>query len=190
MEEGFLLMAISEKLGGGPRIVISPRTSSIPDDGKLISTDRFPNRRGLLALGFVEAERLEDACDGLIVARADAVAKGDAVGGKEWAAALESAVAVLVLSDRVSESTGYADQFLAIASHFEADASFVNRGGRLQHASPAVAPPGNAVEGWRALAALLAALGGPKYATYREVLDGILARLRTGDSGITAAIPS
>ena len=190
MEEGFLLAAISEKLGGGPRIVISPRTSAIPDDGKLISTDRYPNRRGLVALGFTEAERLDGVCDGLIVARADAAAKGEASASKEWTAALENAVAVVVLSDRVSETTGYADQFLAIASHFEADASFVNRGGRLQHASPAVPPPSAAVEGWRALAALLAALGGPKYATYREVLDGIVARLRTGDSGITAAIPS
>jgi NADH-quinone oxidoreductase subunit G len=191
LEEGFLLSEISARLGGGPRIVVSPRVSAIPDDGFLISTDRFPNRRGLLALGFVDAEAFSEACDGVLVARADvAGVRAGTDLPAAWRTALEAAVAVVVLNDRVSETTTYADHFVAIASHFEGEGSFVNASGKLQLARAAVAPPGEAVEGWRALAVLLAALGGTRYASHREVVEGILERLKTTDPAITAAAPS
>jgi anaerobic selenocysteine-containing dehydrogenase len=129
-----------------------PAKSDIPDDGKLVSTDRFPNRRGLVALGFEEAASLGEPCDGMIVARCD-----PAADSAEWRAALENALAVVVVGDRVGESASYADHLLAIASHFEAEGSFVNRQGRLQSYAPAVPPPGSAVPGWQALAAVLVA---------------------------------
>jgi NADH dehydrogenase/NADH:ubiquinone oxidoreductase subunit G len=191
LEEAFLLSEISTRLGGGPKIVVSPRESAIPDDGRLVSTDRFPNRRGLLALGFVEAEAFSETCDGVLVARADVagVPAGTDLPAA-WRAALEAAVAVVVLNDRVSETTAYADHFVAIASHFEGEGSFVNANGKLQLASAAVPPPGDAIEGWRALAALLAALGGARYSNHREVVEGILERMRAVDPAITAATPS
>jgi NADH-quinone oxidoreductase subunit G len=185
MEEGFLLSEIAELLGGARRIVVSPSKSEVPDDGKLVSTDRFPNRRGLIALGFEEATSLSEACDGIIVARCD-----PAAASADWKSALENALAVVVIDDRVGESAGYADQLLAIASHFEADGSFVNRQGRLQSYSPAVPPPAGAVPGWQGVAAIVAALGGRSYRTRQDVLDGMLARLQAGKDPIIAASPS
>ena len=52
LEEGYLARQIAQRLGAGPCLIVSPATSDIADDGKLISTDRFPNRTGLLALGY------------------------------------------------------------------------------------------------------------------------------------------
>jgi NADH-quinone oxidoreductase subunit G len=174
MEEGHLLTEILERLGGGPRLVISPATSEIPTDDKLISTDRHPNRRGLLALGFAEADRMPAETDAAIIVRCDPVAM-DA----SWGPLLEPLVATIVVADRTGETTGYADHVLAVATHFESEGTFVNRQGRIQRFEPAVPAPGRAVEGWRALAELLAALGGPRYASVGEVLEALLARLTT-----------
>lgn len=182
MEEGFLLTEIAELLGGAQRIVVSPDKSDIPDDGKLVSTDRFPNRRGLVALGFQEAATLAEPCDGLLIVRCD-----PAAGAADWQSALETAVAVVVADDRVGESADFADHLLAIASHFEADGALVNRQGRLQSYAEAVPPLGSSVAGWQALAAVLAALGGRPYPTRQAVLDGMLARLRTGTHPIIEA---
>jgi len=179
MEEGFLLTEIAELLGGAQRIVVSPAKSDIPDDGKLVSTDRFPNRRGLLALGFEEAATLREPCDGLLIVRCD-----PAAGAADWKSALEDALAVVVADDRVGDSADYADHLLAIASHFEAEGAFVNRQGRLQSYSPAAPPMGRTVAGWQALAAVAEALGGRAYPTRQAVLDGMLARLRAGKDAI------
>jgi NADH dehydrogenase/NADH:ubiquinone oxidoreductase subunit G len=174
MEEGYLLTEILDRLGGGPRIVISPAVSDIPGDDKLISSDRHPNRRGLLALGFVEAPRPPADVDAAIIVRCDPVAT-DA----SWGALLEPLAATIVVADRTGETTGYADHVLAVATHFESAGTFVNRQGRIQRFEPAVPPPGRAVEGWHALAELLAALGGPRYGSVGQVLEALLVRLTT-----------
>jgi NADH-quinone oxidoreductase subunit G len=175
LEEGFLAARIQDQLGGGPRIVISPAASGIPDDGKLISTDRYPNRHGLLAMGFVEASALPAAApvDGLLVLRADPMAQDPG-----WEATLEGLDAAVVVDERAGETIAYADQVLAVASHFEARGTFVNRAGKAQRFAAAVQPPGQAVPGWQALAELLAALGGPRYTTYEEVVGAIPGALR------------
>jgi NADH-quinone oxidoreductase subunit G len=180
MEEGFLLSEISAALGGGPRIVVSPATSSVPDDRRLISTDRYPNRRGLVALGFKEAAMPGQPCDGILAARCDPAADESA-----WVSALESAVAVVVATDRIGETVEYADHLLAISSHFEAEGAFVNRQGRLQSYAPAVPPPASAVAGWQAFASLLTHLGGKRYVTRKDVLEGLTARLG-GESAMSA----
>ncbi|HYC53415.1 MAG TPA: 2Fe-2S iron-sulfur cluster-binding protein [Candidatus Binatia bacterium] len=164
MEEGFLLRAIAQRLGGAPCIIVSPALSSIPDDGFLISTDRYPNRAGLLALGFVEAA-VPAATDGVILAREDAVASDE----KTWGALLEQLHEVLVIDEHVGKSMAYANQVLAVATHFEAPGSFVNRRQRLQAFAGAVPPPGRCVAGWEALANLLAELGGPRYGNVQEI---------------------
>ena len=187
LEEAFLAARIQEALGGGPRIVISPAISDIPDDGKLIRTDRFPNRRGLIAMGFVEATDLGDTpdVDGLIVLRADPVAQDAA-----WVAVLENLDATVVVDDRAGETTAYADQILAVGSHFEARGTFVNRDGNAQRFVPAVAPPGSAVAGWQALALLLAAVGGPSYRDYEAVLSAISQGLHAGAAPTSVAVSS
>ncbi len=183
LEEGFLAAKIQDLLGAGPRIVTSPATSDVPDDKMLISTDRFPNRRGLKALGYEEATSIDKPVDALLVLRADPVAAGGA-----WVEQLESLRATVVVSDRADETTGFADQVLAIGSHFECEGTFVNRDGRVQKFDAAVAPPATAVAGWQALADLLAALGGPAYDSQESILASLLDDLR--DPSLVSASPS
>ncbi len=183
LEEAFLAVKIQDLLGGGPRITMSPAGSDIPDDGRLISADRFPNRRGLKALGFDETRSLDRPVNALLVLRADPAGDDEA-----WIERLEALQAVLVVADRVGETTAFADQVLAIGSYFESAGSFVNRDGRVQRFEAAVAPPGAAIAGWKALGALLAALGGPDYACQSDVLDSLLKDLR--DDTLIAAEPA
>ncbi len=188
LEEGFLLSRILDLLGGGPKILTSPATSEIPDDGKLISTDRFPNRRGLVALGFEETTEFGEACDGIVVLRSDPASENAAA----WSQVLENAMATVVVDDRLRATTNYADHVLAVASHFEAPGSYMNRQGRIQRCVAAVAAPGVAVAGWEALSEVLAVLGGVRYADHDAVLEAILAELagadtRVGPEGILVA---
>ncbi len=157
VEEAELLARILDKLGGGPKILVSPETSEIADDGKLISTDRFPNRRGLEAVGFAKLANDTPPADvdALIIVRADVAALGDA-----WKTLLEGLSTTVVLDERVTDTLGNADQVLAVASHFESAGTFVNRDGRAQRFEKAIDPPGTAVAGETALGDLLAALGG------------------------------
>jgi NADH-quinone oxidoreductase subunit G len=172
LEEGYLLDKIVEMLGGGERIVISSAVSSVPDDGKLVSTDRFPNRRGLAALGFREAQKPAAAIDAALVVRCDPVTQ-DAW----WASTLEGLRSTVVVGERVEETTGYADHVLGVSSHFESEGTFMNRKGRIQHFEAAVSPPGRTVAGWQALAELLAALGGPRYDSVDAVTEMVLRKL-------------
>jgi NADH-quinone oxidoreductase subunit G len=176
MEEGVLLTEILEKLGGGKRILLSPPTSEIPDDGTLISTDRFPNRRGLAELGFEERVELPAGVDAVILARVDPAGEPEARRA-EWAAALENLDTTIVLDERVTETTAYADHVLAATSHFESEGSFVNRDGRIQRFQAAVPPPGSAVAGWVALAAVLSALGGSDYDSLESVMATVTRRI-------------
>jgi NADH-quinone oxidoreductase subunit G len=177
LEEAWLAREISRQLGGGPLLVVSPATSEIPSDDKLISTDRYPNRAGLLDLGYLEQQRPPSDVDSVLVLRADVVADDETV----WGSFLETQNETLVLDDSVGKSMAYADQVLAVGSHFETAGAFVNRHGRLQVFTPAVEAPGRAVAGWEALANLLAALGGARYASVDEVFAGLCA-----DTGLSA----
>jgi NADH-quinone oxidoreductase subunit G len=176
LEEGFLAREIAARLGGVAAIVASPRSSSIADDGKLISTDRFPNRAGLLALGLREEPTPPSGADAVVVLRADVVAANEAT----WGAFLEGVTETLVIDDNVGKTMAYADHVLAVGSHFEAPGSFVNRGGRLQAFPATVAAPGRALAGWEALADLLAALGGVRYTSVAAVFDAVAVALGLG----------
>jgi len=186
MEEGFLLASIARLLGGGPRIVISPATSDVPDDGKLISTDRYPNRAGLVALGYTETPTLPADVDGVIVARCDAVGADESA----WGARLESMRTTVVVDDRISKTMAYADEVVAIGSHFESTGTFVNRHRRLQAFRAAVQAPGSAVHGWQALAELLEQLGGQSYATVDEVFSAMCIELKLGSARTHADLGS
>lgn len=186
LEEGFLAREIATRLGGTVSIVASPRTSSIADDGKLISTDRFPNRAGLLALGLREEQTPPQGAGAALLVRADVVAANEAA----WGAFLEGVAETLVVDDNVGKTMAYADHVLAIGSHFEAPGSFVNRDGHLQVFPATVAAPGRAMAGWEALAGLLAVLGGPRYDSVGEVFAALCASLGLGSGRSHAAVTS
>jgi NADH-quinone oxidoreductase subunit G len=171
LEEAWLAREISRTLGGGPLLVVSPPTSDIPTDDKLISTDRFPNRAGLLALGYVEQQVPPSDVDSVLVLRADVVADDE----NAWGAFLETQNETLVVDDSVGKTMAYADHVIAVGTHFETAGSFVNRDGRLQVFSPSVASPGRAVAAWEALASLLAALGGTRYTSIDEIFAALCA---------------
>jgi len=170
LEEGFLLARITDELGGGEKIIISPRDSEVAEDGLLICSDRFPNRAGLLALGYVESQTPPARADCLLLARAD-----PATLAGSWPGVLEDAAATVVFSDRRGESLEYADEIVAVGSHFEDDGTFVNRDGRVQRFAQAVEPPAGVVAGWRALAYVLSGLGGPTYTSAEEVFTALAA---------------
>ena len=172
VEEAFLLLTVSDLLGGGERVLVSPAQADVPDDGWLVSTDRYPNRQGLRALGFRAGTGPQSACDGILFARCE-----DLPDDPSWAARLEELPVTVAVAERVTSAVTYADHVVAVASHFEAEGSFINRQGRLQQFAAAVKPPGEAVAGWRALADLVAALGGPRYESRPAVLDAAIARM-------------
>ena len=170
LEEAWLARQIAQRIGDGPCLVVSPPTSQIPDDHKLISTDRYPNRAGLVALGYQQQQTPPSSgIDAALVLRADIADDNEA----SWGEFLEAMRETVVVSDSVSKTMAYADQVLAIASHFEAAGSFVNRKGRLQVFPATVGPPGRAIAGWELLSSLLAALGGPQYSSVDEIFSAM-----------------
>ena len=166
LEEGLLLRNIAQCLGEAPLRLFSGPDSGVPDDGRLISSDRYPNRRGLLELGFVEDDSVPQGVGGLIIVRADPASHG----GESWKGLLGGLGATVVAHQRVCETVSYADVVLALASHFEADATFKNKQGLLQQARASVPPPAGAIAGWQGLATLLVALGGARFSKPEEVL--------------------
>ncbi|MFN2425768.1 MAG: 2Fe-2S iron-sulfur cluster-binding protein [Candidatus Binatia bacterium] len=186
LEEGYLARCIAQRLGAGPCLVVSPSTSEFPNDDKLISTDRYPNRAGLLALGYREQLTPPTGVEGVIALRADIVADDEAA----WGGFLEGMTETLVLADAVGKTMAYADHLLAIGSHFEAAGAFVNRDGRIQTFVPAIAPPGRALAGWQALAGLLAALGGPRYASTDEVFAALCLEIGLGAGRTHSSVTS
>lgn len=184
MEEGYLARLIAQRLGAGPCVVVSPAVSDIPDDDKLISTDRYPNRAGLHAIGYTDQTSALSSVDSAIVLRADAVAQDEAA----WGAFLESMRETVVVDDSVGKTMAYADHVLAVGSHFESAGSFVNRQQRLQVFTAAFAPPGRARTGWEMLAELLAALGGPRYASVDEVFTAMCLENGLGAGRSHAAV--
>ncbi|HXC50461.1 MAG TPA: 2Fe-2S iron-sulfur cluster-binding protein [Candidatus Limnocylindrales bacterium] len=184
IEEGYLAREIAARLGGGPLIVASPPTSAIPDDDKLISTDRFPNRAGLVALGYVEQLTPPSGVDAVLALRGDIVEDNEAA----WCPFLENLAETVVVADSVSKTMAYANQVLAIGSHFESAGSFVNRHGRLQIFPATIAPPGQAAPGWQVLANFLAELGGPLYLSADEVFRAACIEMGLGEGRTYAQV--
>ncbi|MFQ5351457.1 MAG: 2Fe-2S iron-sulfur cluster-binding protein [Candidatus Binatia bacterium] len=184
LEEGFLLASVAEALGGGDLLLVSPPSSEIADDGWLISSDRFPNRRGLEGLGFLNCQEPPAGSSAVIVAGCDPVSESAA-----WDGFFEALPCLVVVSSSRGGSLAYADYVLAVGTHFETEGSFVNRRGIRQHFSRAVDPPGAAVEGWRVLAWILDALGGPSYESIEELREAAEVAGPAGAGEQPAATP-
>ncbi len=152
LEEGFLLVRLAERFGGASLMMLPAVDCGIADDDLLVSADRHPNRRGLLSLGFVESDVPPAGTTAMLIVRADPAAAGDG-----WAPFLESLEVTTLAGDRYGETAAYADHLLAIGSHFEGEASFMNKAGLVQSSQAAVGPPGEAMAGWALLTSLLAA---------------------------------
>jgi NADH-quinone oxidoreductase subunit G len=162
-EEAFLVRRL---LGQGAPIV--GHAWSPPDargDDLLIKADKNPNRRGLESLGIpTSAEAVDGLIDriragtlkGLVVFGADLVGN---LGRERVEEALEGLELLVLIDVRRTETSLYADAVLPAGSFAETDGTFTNHAGRVQRVQRAFSPPGEALEGWRLVAALGTALG-------------------------------
>jgi predicted molibdopterin-dependent oxidoreductase YjgC len=134
-------------------------------DDLLIKADRNPNRRGLESLGISTSSAavdrmVADARDGtlkaLVVFGADLVGH---LGRENVESALEKLDLLVLIDIRRTETSLYADVVLPAASFAETDGTFTNHAGRVQRVRQAFSPPGEALEGWRLIAALAKTLG-------------------------------
>jgi predicted molibdopterin-dependent oxidoreductase YjgC len=90
-----------------------------------------------------------------------------------------------VLDTDQRESAEFADVVLPIATYAESDGTFTNHARRVQRFRAAVAPPGDARPGWRAVAQLLAAVTGqPAFETV-EAVFGVLAAESAAFAGLS-----
>ncbi len=179
LEEAFLAGCIGERLAGVSLTLFAPPVPGFKGDEMLISEDRYPNRQGLLALGFSEDNGSEVRTkDGVLLLRCDAVG----LDTEAWASTLENMDVTVVADDVVGKSSSYADCLLAMGSHFESDGCFVNRDGRVQKFTAAVSAPGQARPGWELLGAILSELGGRSYSSAEQVFSAAARKIALGDS--------
>jgi NADH-quinone oxidoreductase subunit G len=151
----------------GPRSIagVAWSPADARGDDLLIKADKNPNRRGLEALGFSTAPEaatrlLDEARSGRV--RALVAFGSDLVGqlGRDRVEpALEGLEFFVMIDLRSSETSLYADALLPVGSFAETDGTFTNHAGRVQRLRQAFPPPGEAMEGWRLLSAILKALG-------------------------------
>ena len=179
-EEAFLF----RRLLGGDRASVLAGHAWSPEnayaDDLLIKEDKNPNRRGLEALGISTApSAVESILDrakagevkALIAFGTDLVG---ALGRERVEAALEALDLFVMIDLRATETSLYADVVLPVGSFAETDGTFTNHAGRVQRVCQAFPPPGDAIEGWRLLVRLLAALGDTsEWATAEQVFAAL-----------------
>ena len=134
-------------------------------DDLLVKADKNPNTAGLRLQGLPAGDGvdrlLEAAARGelqaLVLVRTDLT---------RWrapdvaTAALERVPYLVVLDSDLHEVEEFATVVLPIGTYAETDGTFTNHAGRVQRIRRAVAPPGEARPGWRALGELAALVDG------------------------------
>ncbi len=90
-------------------------------------------------------------------------------GKHEALAAMRELDFMVVLDAFGSRAAELAHVVLPIAGFAETEGTYTNMTGDVQRVRAAVAPPGEAREGWKVLSELIAALGGSAYATAADV---------------------
>jgi predicted molibdopterin-dependent oxidoreductase YjgC len=98
--------------------------------------------------------------------------------------ALERVEFLVVLDSDGSETAQYANVVLPIATYAECDGSLTNHAGRVQRFERAIAAPGQARAGWRALAELVAATAGTPVPADAAAAFAVLA----GEGGAFAGL--
>src|SRR5262249_53766065 len=104
----------------------------------------------------VVADAREGTLKALVVFGADPVGQ---LGRENVESALEKLDLLVLIDFRSTETSLYADVVLPAASFAETDGTFTNHAGRVQRVRQAFSPPGEALEGWKLLAALVKKLG-------------------------------
>ena len=178
-EELFVLKQLVEGLLGGDRLdaVTVAWTQTVkeqPADTKFrIPRTDAPNVNGARDLGFAvgngndapaDLSELRTAVEGGRVKVLYVVDPGPAgsLGDVGWIAAARrtGVLPILIVQGVLSnELTDAADCVLPGAAYVEKDAVYTNDAGRVQAASRAIAPPGEAMEDWQILAGVGRALG-------------------------------
>jgi len=188
-EEAFLLKRLIEGASG----TIAGHAWSPPDashDDFLVKADKNPNRRGLEELGLpTSPDAVAGVIDGarsgsvkaLVVFGADLISD---LGREQVESALEGLELLVQIDSRRNETSLYADVILPVGSFAESEGTFTNHAGRVQHFSQAFPPPGQAMEGWQLLAAILRACGDDETWSSAESVFTALARETGAFSGL------
>jgi NADH-quinone oxidoreductase subunit G len=159
-------------------------------DDFLVKADKNPNTQGLVRQGLgtdvagvaqllaaVEAGTMK----ALVLVRSDLTRWLNAPRVRQ---ALERVEFLVVLDSDGSETAQYANVVLPIATYAECDGSFTNHAGRVQRFERAIAAPGQARAGWRALAELVAATAGTPVPADAAAAFAVLA----GEGGAFAGL--
>jgi predicted molibdopterin-dependent oxidoreductase YjgC len=118
------------------------------------------------------AERMPGRVAGLLVHAEDVPAVAPA--GQDVLEALSQTECLVVLDAFLTPTAGAAHVVLPVASFAESEGTTTSLEGRVQRVRPAARPPGEARQGWQALAELSAALGLPsRYRSANDVLREI-----------------
>jgi NADH-quinone oxidoreductase subunit G len=174
---------LARRLGARLEARVTGIAWSPPDafhDEFLVKADKNPNTRGLRLQGLdpdggvdaLLAAAGRGEVKALVLHRADLTAWHDTPATR---AALERVRCLVVLDSDQCGAAQYADTVLPLATYAESDGTFTNFAGRVQRFHPAVAAPGEARPGWRALGALLAALTGETEPASAEQVFAALA---------------
>ena len=181
-EEMFLARKLSSSLGGALACAAGNPEGKEKRFG-LVSDDPYPNSRGARSMGMPATDGLVDTITrlspggrgtgALIVVGEDLFGL---VGDREKPA-LRSALGrtglVAVVDYRLTETAGHADFILPAASPYEKDGTFTNDSGRVQKVSAALAPPGEARQGWEILLSIGSGIDGRlfDYGSPSEIMD-------------------
>jgi NADH-quinone oxidoreductase subunit G len=194
VEELFVLRQIAGKLGGGAESVTLSwsRTDKRQPPGTRFTVPEIdaPNVNGARDLGYAVGQterpyldRLRAAIDGRQVAALYVLDPGPpgSLGDVGWIAEArrDGRLLTLIVQGVVrSELTAAADVVLPGTCALEKDALYTNDAGRVQPASRAIAPPGEALEDWQILVRAAEALGaGLGYQTADDIRRSIAAAM-------------
>ncbi len=176
-EELYLTRKIAQAIGTD-LISTVPRTAA--SDGKLISEDRNPNTTGAsLIFGNDDpSDQLDAIREGVIAGRIKSliVLQEDLLTDAGFQTEdLDKLDHLVVTHTHANSTAAKATAVLPGTGFAEKRATYVNVTGRLQRASQAVIPPGEARDDWEVLSALLAKLN-PDYQAPDSV-NGVLKAL-------------
>jgi len=155
-EELYLASRLSEKLHAD-HLVSNIGFNSGTKKYNIISSDPFPNSRGVMDMGISTNLRdviqlvIDKRIDALFVIGEDLLGYAEEPNLSKLKDALSNLTFLAVLDSKLTGTTHFADLILPGATAYEKDGTFTNDRGRVQQIRAAITPPGSAKPEWEVL---------------------------------------